>query len=96
MDCNEKCKYFDSDMGCTYMFEGNGIPKYAPCFLRDRFGTWIKSRINENMVKCSECKTMFNKSLVYDYAEKELLTFNYCPNCGAKMDLKEVDDEQIY
>lgn len=40
-------------------------------------GRWIKSLIYENTYNCSKCG-----SAGYD-------TFNYCPNCGAKMKVGE-------
>lgn len=39
-----------------------------------KHGRWIKHKYFD---KCSECYTMV------------ILRYNYCPNCGARMDIKE-------
>ena len=36
-------------------------------------GYWKELKINENMLMCSECGVMFNKNLIYDYTEKNIL-----------------------
>ena len=45
-----------------------------------RRGRWIHNGFME--VKCNNCENVFH----------ELEATNYCPNCGAKMDLDEVDE----
>ena len=46
-----------------------------------RHGRWIAIKVpNEwNKGQCSECRSIFNSSV---------WGTNYCPNCGAKMDLE--------
>ena len=41
-------------------------------------GRWIEFGSHDSVEKCSECGTVFHYPTVYK--------FNYCPNCGAKMD----------
>ena len=43
-------------------------------------GEWIKEKQPKNLVRCSNCKDLFFDE--YD----SIITYNYCPNCGAKMD----------
>lgn len=44
-----------------------------------RHGQWVDNGIPESVLsKCSECGIVYGSS-----------SFNYCPNCGAKMDGKE-------
>jgi DNA-directed RNA polymerase subunit RPC12/RpoP len=50
-------------------------------------GEW--KHIFGGYVECSEC----GASPLLD-GEREYVETNYCPNCGAKMDLKEKNDEQ--
>ena len=47
-----------------------------------RHGRWVHEHISEGYawVICSECEAVIHKILI----NKRL---NYCPNCGAKMDL---------
>ena len=46
-------------------------------------GTWKEFRGNKNMCICQSCGFMVNKSLLYDYTEKDPLVFKYCPSCGS-------------
>ena len=46
-----------------------------------RHGTWIVSGIFDDFLKCSVCG--------FDLAMFIANVFNYCPICGAKMDVKE-------
>ena len=49
-----------------------------------RHGRWVHEHISEGYawVICSECEAVIHKILI----NKRL---NYCPNCGAKMDLED-------
>ena len=49
-----------------------------------RHGRWVHEHISEGYawVMCSECEAVIHKILI----NKRL---NYCPNCGAKMDLED-------
>ena len=48
-----------------------------------RHGRWVHEHISEGYawVICSECEAVIHKILI----NKRL---NYCPNCGAKMDMR--------
>lgn len=52
-------------------------------------GRWIHEHISEGYawVMCSECEAVVHKILI----NKRL---NYCPNCGAKMDLGNYEEMQ--
>ena len=52
-----------------------------------RHGWWVHEHISEGYawVMCSECEEVIHKILI----NKRL---NYCPNCGAKMDIDEEGD----
>ena len=59
-----------------------------------RHGRWLKSREplgwNEvDCVACSACDESWILSEDDDYVDIE---WNYCPNCGAKMDLEATND----
>ena len=45
-----------------------------------RHGRWIK--LYHDNYKCSECGAWWGS----DYNDEIINNFNYCPNCGAKMD----------
>lgn len=48
-----------------------------------KHGKWLK--VSWNNYKCSLCDTQ--------YAGMGAITFTYCPNCGAKMDIVYQDDK---
>lgn len=48
-----------------------------------RHGRWKRSKFYKNIIFCDECGEPFELS-------NSLEHWNYCPNCGAKMD--EVED----
>ena len=53
-----------------------------------RHGRWIESELDKDFITCSVCKTnKLKMRMAYraDYAQ----IFNYCPNCGAKMEVEE-------
>lgn len=50
-----------------------------------RHGTWVQSRVIPSFHHCSYCKAAFEmKATCNTYA-----LFNYCPNCGARMDKED-------
>ena len=46
-------------------------------------GRWVSDQA-DILFHCSECETQISTDWDYDD-----LIWNYCPNCGAKMDVKE-------
>lgn len=53
-----------------------------------RHGRWVQSRVIPSFHHCSYCKAAFEmKATCNTYA-----LFNYCPNCGAKMDGEDNND----
>lgn len=46
-------------------------------------GRWLD---NEDYMFCSICGIQWN------YCDNDTETFNYCPNCGAKMDLEDIHE----
>ena len=69
----------------------NGVPSAQPETIRH--GHWVeypevfafKNAFNKDVIGCSRCEEVFS---IYD---NDVDRFEYCPNCGAKMD--EVTDE---
>ena len=66
----------------------------APKLLLDRLeelnrkhGEWVEEYPGSDNIVCPACGKLWN---VLDNCTEE---FNYCPNCGAKMDLKEGAEE---
>lgn len=51
------------------------LPSVQP---EQKHGMWI--RLSNNLAQCSECKDYINNAISCGY--------NYCPNCGAEMDMK--------
>ena len=48
-------------------------------------GRWIE---DHDYLKCPECGVMVK----WDFTFFDIGNWNYCPNCGAKMDMKEQAD----
>ena len=57
--------------------------KAVPTAEERKAGTWKEFHGNKNMCICQSCGFMVNKSLLYDYTEKDPLVFKYCPSCGS-------------
>lgn len=70
-------------MAHTY---ANALPVFDPAPIKQ--GRWITSpesygyagAYSSDHIVCSECKH------VWDILDNDTETFNYCPNCGVKMD----------
>lgn len=43
-------------------------------------GRWVPSKLRNEIERCSNCRKVFRHPSFYGY--------KFCPNCGAKMDLK--------
>ncbi len=79
------CRNF-KDMKCDYcgtadyiyMIEDMPTADVAPV----RHGRWIE---DHDYLKCPECSAMVKR----DFTFFDIGDWNYCPNCGAKMDEKE-------
>ena len=56
-------------------------------------GKWVKAHW-KNSVSCANCSICGFEAYHYDFQGVQK-TYNYCPNCGAKMDGEEQDDELI-
>lgn len=53
----------------------NDLPSVQP---EQKHGKWI--RLSNVLAQCSECKDYIDNAISCGY--------NYCPNCGAKMDME--------
>lgn len=52
-----------------------------------RRGLWIDAR---DYLKCPKCRAMVKR----DFTFFDIGDWNYCPNCGAKMDGRDGDDNE--
>ena len=52
-------------------------------------GKWIE---DHDYLKCPECGVMVK----WDFTFFDIGNWNYCPNCGAKMDKEDEDDDGIH
>ena len=88
----EACEsYLEKIKGKTLVFNAYSHSRYEVKFITNyetqaavRYGIWIKSDIPCERFKCSECG---GGCWYYDY-QGSVAKSRYCPNCGAKMDLK--------
>ena len=89
-------KYIEAARAATIIAEKRGIPiadlvdTFAEIPAADvavvQHGRWEKSEDNYyslNLVKCSVCHEEWCFEIDDDVKD---LNYNYCPNCGAKMD----------
>lgn len=57
-----------------------------------RHGKWDDKRVAFYR-KCSECGATIKNTLSHVFLDYDIRDLHYCPNCGCKMDLDEVNDE---
>lgn len=56
-------------------------------------GEWIESDLDKDCVTCSNCKRLkLNDRYAFTKLAFEDWGLKFCPNCGARMDLKEADN----
>ena len=84
--CGMRCLYKDykeplrSKMcNCCELGDARMYVEDAPTVDAERHGYWEK--LYTNNYKCSVCGSWWT-----DDGDTYLIEFNYCPNCGAKMD----------
>ena len=68
----------------------NMIPKAPTSDLQPRKGKWI-CQVDDDIFNCSECDYEIDGTGCIDPFEY-LKTYNFCPNCGAKM-VRNVKDK---
>lgn len=57
-----------------------------------RHGRWVRTDDDWNSLTTFQC-TVCGEEFCFEIDEDfELLNYNYCPNCGAKMDLEDETD----
>lgn len=79
----ENCDWKDGDF-CPHMLDCKNYSEFTP---KQKTGHWIKQTLSvkpfgEDTVLCDRCAYMTDKDN----------NFNFCPNCGAKMDEEAADD----
>lgn len=67
------------DEWCLKVSDIEKVPTIDPESLRPK-GRWVSDE-GDVLFHCSECETQISTSWDYDD-----LHWNYCPNCGAKME----------
>lgn len=81
----EKAVYTETEEGwCGYTVDVDYIKSLPPVKQEPKTGHWIKQTLSvkpfgEDTVLCDQCAFMTDKDN----------TYNYCPNCGAKMQESE-------
>ena len=73
-----KCAERGIELDSTYMAVVNGVP-----YEERKTGKWI--RVDSNTFKCSKCGNFLN----FRGVNAGRGDANYCPNCGAKMEVDE-------
>ena len=81
MSLNDKARVDEID-NCIAMVVN--APSVTP---KQKVGKWIDSNIPQEKYVCSECG---GACWYYDY-EGSVAKSNYCPNCGAKMEVRKND-----
>lgn len=92
----EDCVHYDI---CIFHLKGNENKdcvhfKNKADVVEVRHGDWLPIVIQEGYFDPPYCDTCKCSMCGYGIDVSETV-YNYCPNCGAKMDGKEQDDEQI-
>ena len=78
LNCKDPLKAFGHD-AIEILTEIEFTPAIDPESLRPK-GRWVSDE-GDVLFHCSECETQISTSWDYDD-----LHWNYCPNCGAKME----------
>lgn len=60
--------------------------EFAPIVDPVKHGRWVSCGCGFDC--CSECRKVYTDGYFTAMGIKPRIQFNYCPNCGAKMDLK--------
>lgn len=82
-----KCLYPDEDCPgkCDWMkYLKEDAADVAPVV----HGRWIE---DHDYLKCPECSVMVK----WDFIFYDIGNWNYCPNCGAKMDGGDLDGQKV-
>ena len=86
------CTVFDGDCtNCSFRIYPPCPPKvsaerlYNAGYRKQSEGEWLNAGMFDDMAKCSVCG-LIDHSLNEVYSRG---TYNFCPNCGAKMTRKE-------
>lgn len=96
-DCDVMADYgyeYGTEWGFSRDSIKNIIRNYPPADVAPvKHGKWLNFYNDFSVAECSECAECFEVSPDQD-PEKEFFEafkefYNYCPNCGAKMDLED-------
>ncbi len=52
-----------------------------------KHGRWVELYDDISFCRCSECEKLVGWNIIFNH------NYNYCPNCGAKMDADELEKE---
>lgn len=81
------CPALNGDGTCTIIAEGRKITitpdmEQGCCAAPVRHGKWVE---DHDYLRCPNCSVLVKR----DFTFFDLGEWNYCPNCGAKMDTEE-------
>ena len=86
--CDESCEYFN-DMDCPKRIMSDAAAaiedlQVETVRLWPKRGKWINSKARMRPDMCSVCGCAYEADRFMDK-----IVWNYCPNCGAKMEVQE-------